>query len=77
MSRSTVSPPPGRGGPSEGRPRRERSDERERQAKRPQRVSASFASARTRRPRACRERCARGPLPDQPSLKPFGGAFQC
>ena len=43
MSRSTASPPPERGVPSEGRPPRERSDEHERQAMRPRRVSARFA----------------------------------
>jgi hypothetical protein len=28
-------------------------------------------------PRACRERCARRPPPDQPAVKPFGGALRC
>jgi hypothetical protein len=77
MSRSTGSPPPERGVPSEGRPPSERSNDHERRAMRPPRVSASFA----RRVDGAQERvvnlCARWPPPDQPSVKPFGGAFQC
>ena len=77
MSRSTASPPPEQGAPSEGRPPRERSDDHERQAMRPQRVSASFAG----RADGAQERvvnvCARWPPPGQSPVKPFGGAFQC
>ena len=77
MSRSTASPPPERGVPSVRRPPRERSGERERRAMRPQRVSASFRRAGGWRPRACRDVCARRPPPDQPPVKPFGGALRC
>ena len=77
MSRSTASPPPERGVASEGRPPSERSDDHERRAMRPRRVSASFAG----RADGAQERvvnvCARWPPADLPPLKPFGGAFQC
>ena len=77
MSRSTASPPPERGVPSEGRPPRERSDDHERQVMRLRHVSASFAW----RADGAQERvvnvCARRPPPDQPAHKPFGGALRC
>jgi hypothetical protein len=77
MSRSTATPLPERGVPSAGQPPSERSDDHERRAMRPQRVSASFAG----RADGAQERVvnvrARWPPPDQPPVKPFGGAFQC
>ena len=77
MSRSTASPPPERGVPSEGRPPRERGDDHERQAMRPQRVSASFAGRMDGAQERALNVCARRPPPDHHRLKFFGGALRC
>ncbi len=77
MSRSTASPPPERGVPSEGRPPRERSDDHERQAMRPRRVSASFAGGGLA---AAVEHNVHDTLlgaVHAPTLKFFGGALRC
>ena len=76
MSRPTASPPPNEGVRSERRSPREPSDDDERQAI-PPRGACQPILLGANGPRACRERCARRPPPDQPALKPFGGALRC
>ena len=75
MSRLTASPPNEASRPKGDR--RERSDDHERRATRPQRVPASFAGRADGAQERAVNVCAQRPPPDQPPFKPFGGAFQC